>query len=112
MLGDNEEAILAKLNWLCGANKNIFIRTKVPKHKNPIVSPKVDKNIEETIEKDIATQGRFSNEMSTAKSKKLTHFLKGKISFTPLETNLTIPSELKYLEGLVKLARRQKDEEA
>ncbi len=74
--------------------------------KNPIVAHKVDKNIKETIEEDVATQGRFGNEMNTAKSKILTCFLKGKISFTPLETNLTIPSELEYLEGLVKLARR------
>jgi hypothetical protein len=50
--------------------------------------------------------------MSIAKSKILTHFQKGKISFTPLETNLTIPSELEYLERLVKLSRRRKDEEA
>jgi len=49
--------------------------------------------------------------MNIAKSKILTHFLKGKISFTPLETNLTISNELKYLERLVKLARKRKDEE-
>lgn len=36
----------------------------------------------------------------------LTHFIKGKISLTPLETILIIPGELEYLEGLVKLARR------
>jgi hypothetical protein len=38
--------------------------------------------------------------------------LKGKISFTPLEIVLTIFSELKYLEGLEKLARRREDEKA
>jgi len=112
VLVDNEEATLAKLNWLCGAKKNIFLKTKVPKHRNLVVSPKVDKNIEETIEEDATTQGGFGNEMSTTKSKILTHFQKGKISFTPLETNLTIPSELEYLERLVELARRRKDEEA
>jgi hypothetical protein len=36
--------------------------------------------------------------------------LKGKISFSILETVLTVPGELDYLEGLVKLARRCKDE--
>jgi hypothetical protein len=46
-----------------------------------------------------------------AKSKILTHFLKGKIPFIPLETTLIVLSELKYLEGLVKLAKRRKDEE-
>jgi hypothetical protein len=48
--------------------------------------------------------------MNTTKSKILTHFLKGKISFTPFETILIIPGELEYLEGLVKLAKRWKDE--
>jgi hypothetical protein len=71
-----------------------------------MVALKVDKNIKETIKENAVAQGRFGNEISTTKSKILTHFLKGKISFTPLETNLTIPSELEYLEGLVKLARR------
>ncbi len=41
----------------------------------------------------------------------LTHFIKVKISFTPMETFLTIPRESKYLEDLVKLARRQRNEE-
>lgn len=50
--------------------------------------------------------------MNIAKSKISTHFLKGKISFSLLETNLIILGELEYLEGLVKLARRQKDEKA
>jgi hypothetical protein len=42
-------------------------------------------------------------------SKILRHFIKGKISLTPMKTILTIPRELEYLEGLVKLARRQKN---
>jgi hypothetical protein len=49
--------------------------------------------------------------MNTTKSKVLTHFLKSKISFTPLETILRIPNELEYFEGLVKLAIRWNDEE-
>ncbi len=36
------------------------------------------------------------------KSKILSHFIKGKISLTPMETILIIPKELEYLEGLVK----------
>jgi hypothetical protein len=38
--------------------------------------------------------------------------LKRKITFTPLEIILRNPNELEYLKGLVKLARRYKDEEA
>ncbi len=45
------------------------------------------------------------------RSKILTHFIKGKISLTPMETTLTILGELEYLEGSVKLARRQKNKE-
>jgi len=50
--------------------------------------------------------------MNNAKSKILTHFLKGKVAFMPLETIMTIPNELEYLKGLVKLAKSHKDEEA
>jgi hypothetical protein len=36
--------------------------------------------------------------------------MKGWISLTPMETIMKIPGKLEYLEGLVKLARRRKDE--
>jgi predicted aspartyl protease len=48
---------------------------------------------------------------ATVKSKILTHFIKGKVSLTPMETILTILGELEYLEGLVKLASRQNNDE-
>ncbi len=41
------------------------------------------------------------------KSKILSHFIKGKISLTPMETILIIPRELEYLEGLANLARKK-----
>jgi hypothetical protein len=44
------------------------------------------------------------------RSKILTYFIKGKISLTAMETILTILGELEYFEGLIKLARRQKNE--
>jgi predicted aspartyl protease len=47
-----------------------------------------------------------------ARSKILLHFMKGQISLTLMETIMKIPRELKYLEGLVKLAKIRKDEEA
>jgi predicted aspartyl protease len=46
------------------------------------------------------------------RSKILTHFIKGKVSLSPMETILMIPGELEHLEGLVKLARRKRDSEA
>ncbi len=45
------------------------------------------------------------------KSKILSHFIKGKIALSPMETILMIPGELEHLENLVKLARRKKDAE-
>lgn len=45
------------------------------------------------------------------RSKILSHFVRGKISLTPMETILIIPKNLEYLEGLVKLARKRKDVE-
>jgi hypothetical protein len=44
---------------------------------------------------------------ASIKSKILSHFIKGKISLTPMETILIILGELEYLEGLVKLTRRK-----
>ncbi len=46
-----------------------------------------------------------------ARSKNLLHFMKGWISLTPMEIIMKIPGELEYLVGLVKLAKRRKDEE-
>lgn len=40
----------------------------------------------------------------------LTDFIKGKVSLDPMENILTIPKELKYLEGVVKLAQQCKIE--
>ncbi len=47
-----------------------------------------------------------------ARSKILQHFMKGQIFLTPMATIMKILGELEYLERLVKLARRRKDEEA
>jgi hypothetical protein len=44
------------------------------------------------------------------RSKILMHFMKGRISFSPMEMIIIVPRELEYLEGLVKLGRRIKDE--
>jgi predicted aspartyl protease len=51
------------------------------------------------------------NRENSVKSKILSHFIKGKISLTPMETMMMIPSELEQLENLVKVARRKKDVE-
>jgi predicted aspartyl protease len=47
----------------------------------------------------------------SVKSKILSHFIKGKISLSPMETVLMILGELEHLKNLVKLARRKRDSE-
>jgi hypothetical protein len=51
------------------------------------------------------------NRENSVMSKILSHFIKEKISLTPMETVLMIPGELEDLKSLVKLARRKKDTE-
>jgi hypothetical protein len=90
---------------------NVFSRTRVSSCWNLIVSLEIDKNEEKPIENGVGAQSKIGEITNNTKSKILTHFLKGKKSFTPLETISTIPNELKYLKRLVKLSRKHKDEE-
>jgi len=57
-------------------------------------------------------KGTGMNRENSVKSKILSHFIKGKVSLTPMETVLMILGELKHLENLVKVARKKKDAEA
>jgi hypothetical protein len=45
------------------------------------------------------------NRDTLVKSKILSHFIKRKISFSPMETILMIPRALEHLESLVRLAK-------
>jgi predicted aspartyl protease len=60
---------------------------------------------------EVEEEGRRTNRESSVKSKILSHFIKGKIALSPMETMLMIPGELEHLENLVKLARKKKDVE-
>ncbi|CAK9877071.1 unnamed protein product [Sphagnum jensenii] len=60
---------------------------------------------------EIVGEGTGVSRETTVKSKILSHFIKGKISLSPMETLLMILGELEHLESLVKLARRKKDAE-
>ncbi|CAK9868434.1 unnamed protein product [Sphagnum jensenii] len=51
------------------------------------------------------------NRDESIRSKILSHFVKGKISLTPMETVMMIPGELEHLENLVKVAQKKKDAE-
>ncbi len=61
---------------------------------------------------DATVEGARVNRENFIRSKILSHFIKGKISLTTMETILMIPRELEHLESLVKVARKKKDVEA
>ncbi len=44
----------------------------------------------------------------SSRLKKFTHFIKGKISLSLMQTIISIRSELKHFESMVKLARRMR----
>jgi predicted aspartyl protease len=103
---DDEEATLHQLNRLCG-DENLFSYTRVPRRRMPVeVAPTATGPTAGN-----AIDGTGSNREESVKSKILSHFIKGKISLTPMETVMIIPSELEHLESLVKVARRKKDAE-
>jgi hypothetical protein len=53
---------------------------------------------------EVAEDSTVVNEENSIRSKILFHFIKGKISLTPMETVMMILGELEHLESLVKVA--------
>ncbi len=104
VLLDDGAAIEQHLNELCGS-ENLFSYTQVPRRRTPIdvalggVAP-----IPEAEREEVG-----ANRDASVRSKILSHFIKGKIPLSPMETILMIPGELEHLESLVKLARRRRD---
>ncbi len=60
---------------------------------------------------EAAMEGAGVNREEFVRSKIMSHFIKGKISLTPMETVMMIPGELKHLMCLVKVVRKKKDAE-
>ncbi len=107
VLLNDEEATLHQLNKLCGS-ENLFSYTRVPRRRMPVeVAP-----VGTVPPPEAAMEGAGVNRDEYVKSKILSHFIKGKISLTPMETVMMIPGELEHLESLVKVARRKKDAKA
>ncbi len=105
MLND-EAATEQQLNKLCG-NENAFSHTRVPRRRTPVeVTPGGIAPIPKA-----EREGAGMSREAPVKSKILSHFIKGKVSLSPMEIVLMIPGELEHLENLVKLARRKRDSE-
>jgi len=106
VLLNDEAATLQHLNKLCG-DENLFSYTRVPRRRVPI-----DVTQGGAVPTPEAVgDGVSASRDTSVKSKILAHFIKGKVSFSPMETILMIPGELEHLESLVKLARRKRDSE-
>jgi hypothetical protein len=106
VLLNDKEATLQQLNRLCG-NEKVFSYTRVSRRRVLVeVAPTTNSPSIEVNE-----EGMRVNREITIKSKILSHFIKGKIALSPIETILMIPRELEHLENLVKLACRKKDAE-
>jgi hypothetical protein len=105
MLSD-EAATEQQLNKLCG-NESLLSYTRVPRRRTPVeVTPERPGPIPEVVGEGIGARRDVS-----VRSKILSHFIKGKVFLSPMETILMIPGELEHLESLVKLARRKRDSE-
>jgi predicted aspartyl protease len=107
VLLNDEAANLQQLNKLCG-NENLFSHTRVPRRR---VHVEVASGGAEPTPQAVG-DGIGADRDATIRSKILSHFIKGKISLSPMETILMILGELEHLESLVKLARRRRDSEA
>jgi predicted aspartyl protease len=106
VLLNDETTTLQQLNELCGG-ENVFSYTRVPRHRLPVEMPPVG-----TAPSTESAENSFVvSRENSIRSKILSHFIKGKISLTPMETMMMIPGELEQLENLVKVARRKKDAE-
>ncbi len=107
MLLNDEATTEQQFNKLCG-NENLFSYTRVLRRRILVdVAPGGAVPTPEAMGEGVGTSRDTS-----IRSKILSHFIKGKISLSSMETILMIPRELEHLESLVKLARRKRDSEA
>ncbi len=107
VLLNDETTTLQQLNKLCG-DENMFSYTRMPIRKVPIDVTQGGAVLTPEAEGD----GVSASRDTSVRSKILTHFIKGKVTLSPMETILMIPGELEHLESLVELARKRRDSEA
>jgi hypothetical protein len=104
VLVDDEEKTLKQLNHLCGKKHDIFSRAKMPRRHLPIEA------IEDEAINDRKAMLVEIGRGYVVRFKILTHFIKGKISLSPMETILAILRKLESVESLFKLAKKKRDE--
>jgi hypothetical protein len=85
---------------LCGAKHDVFTGARIPR-KHILV---------ETVNGKMIDDYKVGHVDLSKSSKIFMHFIKGKISLSPMETILVIPRKLKNLESFMKLAKKKHDE--
>lgn len=108
VLVNDEEATLAKLNCLCGIKHNVFYGIRMPKKRMHVQASIYGKVMEELLDNESGEAWNLGLG-GNIRSKILSHFVRGKIFLTPIETILIVRRKLEYFEGLVKLTIRRKD---
>jgi len=99
VLLDDKAVTIEQLNKFC-ENENVFSYTRLPRRRQPVELTPTDAGRSAAVAED----GTVTNQEHSVRSKILSHFIKGKISLTPMETVMMIPGELEQLENLVKVA--------
>ncbi len=96
--------MLEQLNKLCGTKHDIFYGARILRSRLAMDMREVD--VSEAKEMGQLEVGKNS----IVRSKILNHFIKGKISLSPMEIILAIIGELDSLKSLVKVIREKHDE--
>jgi hypothetical protein len=106
VLVDDEEAFLAELNRVYRNDQHVFSGVRIPKRRLPIVTNLVEEQ-KEVIVEDEQRRANLGSK-ATVKSKFFSHFIKGKIFLTPMETILVIPGELEYIGRIGQISYKEK----
>jgi hypothetical protein len=97
---DDEEATLHQLNELCGG-ENLFSYTQVPRRRMPVEATLATLG----LTPDHIIEGTGANREESVRSKILSHFVKGKISLTPMDDTKGVGAPGKSCEGSSKEKR-------
>jgi len=86
VLLDDEAATIQQLDKFC-ENENVFSHTRIPRRRQSVELPPTAAG----SSTEVAGDGTGTNREQSIRSKILSHFIKGKISLTPMETVMMIP---------------------
>ncbi len=85
------------MDRICGKNHDLFLHTKVPRQRIPMQTFIGENGGVDVLGRNSSQRkdvGIGLEKEVVVRFKILTNIIKGKISFTPMETILTIPREL------------------